>query len=271
MFEQLTLWDIPNATSSPVSGDGATPSALPDGPTISQSGQEAVHASRSLSPAKGSESVTPATSGLFSQSSSASADLQRSLVSRLQAKLAGRGSPEYSLTWKRWDIPGQAPICVVRASALRISDSGYTGLDGWRSPQHSDGEGGVMEIRPGKAGKYKLRDEALLVGWPSAKHTEGELSSEAQLPGWATLTTQDSSDNAGPSQSHQNSLPLNCGATLASGPTPSGTSAPTAKSAGFRLNPRFSLWLMGFPPEWASCGDRAMQSFLKSRRRSSRQ
>jgi len=37
---------------------------------------------------------------------------------------------------------------------------------------------------------------------------------------------------------------------------------------GWKLNPRFSLWLMGYPGAWASCGERAMQSCRKSRRRS---
>jgi hypothetical protein len=57
-------------------------------------------------------------------------------------------------------------------------------------------------------------------------------------------------------------------AALVVGPTASGTSAKTASSAGYRLNPAFSLWLMGYLDEWISCGDRAMQSFRRSRRRS---
>jgi hypothetical protein len=30
--------------------------------------------------------------------------------------------------------------------------------ESWRTPSSSDGEGGIMEMRPGTAGKYKLRD-----------------------------------------------------------------------------------------------------------------
>jgi len=37
---------------------------------------------------------------------------------------------------------------------------------------------------------------------------------------------------------------------------------------GWKLNPRFSLWLMGYPAAWASCGERAMQFIRKSRRSS---
>jgi hypothetical protein len=39
-----------------------------------------------------------------------------------------------------------------------------------------------------------------------------------------------------------------------------------AATGGFRVVERFALWLMGYPAEWASCGERAMQSSRKSRR-----
>lgn len=42
------------------------------------------------------------------------------------------------------------------------------------------------------------------------------------------------------------------------------------KSGASQLNPAFSLWLMGFPAEWASCGAVAMQLSRKQRRFSSR-
>jgi len=47
------------------------------------------------------------------------------------------------------------------------------------------------------------------------------------------------------------------------------SSAATAKPAAYRLNPRFSLWLMGFPDAWASCGEQAMQSSRRSPKPSS--
>jgi len=77
----------------------------------------------------------------------------------------------------------------------------------WRSPSASDGEGGVMEIRPDTAGKYKLRDEAELANlgaWPSpmagtpaqngyneAGNTDSsrktvELVAGSDLAGWMT-------------------------------------------------------------------------------------
>jgi hypothetical protein len=43
------------------------------------------------------------------------------------------------------------------------------------------------------------------------------------------------------------------------GMTPTGTYAETANTAGFQLNPRFSLWLMGFPTSWHDAGLSALR------------
>jgi hypothetical protein len=41
----------------------------------------------------------------------------------------------------------------------------------------------------------------------------------------------------------------------------------TESTAPSRLNPRFSLWLMGYPIEWAYCGERVMLSSRKSQQK----
>ena len=81
--------------------------------------------------------------------------------------------------------------------------------EGWRSPSASDGEGGIMEIRAGTTGRYKLRDEAPLAsGWPTTTTRDGKggyqggrirdgkvstdtLDVTAQLSGWPTPQLMD--------------------------------------------------------------------------------
>lgn len=130
---------------------------------------------------------------------------------------------------------------------------------------------------------------ALLAGWPTSqacqapnmgknrgdgaqRERQTAQTVEAIMAGWATATVQDAENNAGPSQWLRNSLPLNCEAHAA-GMNPAGSmnssSAGTTKCGAYRLNPLFSLWLMGFRARaWACCGERAMQLCRKSRRSS---
>lgn len=145
----------------------------------------------------------------------------------MRARLAGLGSPEYELTWKHWDIGSQPQICALRASARRTSANDSSGwptsqatdykvgdrprrkggssnrmmslrVEGWpKTPQASDGEGGVMEIQPGTKGKYKLRDYAQTArGWNTPRATDGSnggpnqaggaLPADAASAGWPT-------------------------------------------------------------------------------------
>jgi len=48
----------------------------------------------------------------------------------------------------------------------------------WRTPNGSDGEGGIMENLPGKDGHYKLRDQ---VNWPTPQHSEYKGMSQRGL------------------------------------------------------------------------------------------
>lgn len=128
MCSQATLTDTPNVISLPVSGDGAMPCALQGGPTTNPFGPAAAPASPSVSPEKDLAKPTPGTSGPNSGGSSGNADLQLRLESRLRARLDGRGSPLYKLTWKRWAIEAQPPICALRASVPRTFGSDSIGL-----------------------------------------------------------------------------------------------------------------------------------------------
>lgn len=56
---------------------------------------------------------------------------------------------------------------------------------------------------------------------------------------------------------------------LVTGLTPIGSSAETASTAGFQLNPHFSLWLQGYPTSWHDAGVSALRSLREPATQSS--
>ena len=74
-------------------------------------------------------------------------------------------------------------------------------LVGWdKTPMASDGDGGVMEIRSGTTGKYKLRDFAQLAGWATA--TASKLTQSGDLQ------NEDGTPWNGTSKPYQNGKPV---------------------------------------------------------------
>ena len=160
LFEEPNLPDLPNVTSSPELEDGPLPSSSPTGPKIARSGPAPALASPLAIPAAGSAPPTNATFGPSSPVSLRSASLQMFLASRLRARLAAFGSPEYELTWKEWAMPLGGPICALRASAHRTSGNGFTG---WQSPVASEARQGFQDRTRGKKGtQISLTTQAVL-------------------------------------------------------------------------------------------------------------
>lgn len=162
MLGQMTFEDMLGVTSSQGSEDGSTHSDLRDGLRSGECGQAQRHVSRSVWQGEEEGQATSGICGLSSRDLSASADLQRSLASRLRALLDGAGSVEYSLTWKEWAIDGQEPICAQRAVARRTSVSGCSG---WPTCSSRDGKGGYAggRIRDGRLSTDVLDVTAQLV------------------------------------------------------------------------------------------------------------
>lgn len=284
----MTFDPTHNAISSPVSGDGPTPCDSPGGPTIAPSGPALARVNLTPRQARAVGMTTRETYGGPSGGSLISAVLQQSLENRLRAKMAVDGSPEYVLTWKRWDMESGAPICALRARARPISDNGYFG---WPTP---------MAGNPGKPGQYNpagntdssRRTVALLIGWATPLAGDGSkvdstlpaimrrmekgqtigFAMQARLVGWATPTARDMrSEHGSPGMMERRSerpegKPLS---KQVLGLTTSSYSAKTATDAP-RLNPAHSRWLMGFPPEWDVCAVMVTLLFPKSRRGSSK-
>ena len=202
MSHQLNLLDLLNATSSPGSGSGPTPCAEPDGQTTVPYGQDHVRANLSARQAKEQGLMMSGTSGPRFTTSSASADLTSSLVSKLQAKTASVGSTLYSLTWKQRDTPAGRSISALRASVRRISASASGGLEhGWPTPQAADHWApSTSESEEREWTKPNLRGVAAAVGWPTPDTCAG---------------------GTGPSQKDRNSMRLQDAVeTWAGWPTP---------------------------------------------------
>jgi hypothetical protein len=215
MSEQKISGGSPSVTSSLGSESGPTSCDSRGGPTIGQSGRGLAPASRSASPVDAGEPPTSATSGPTGSGSSASADLQRSLASRLRVRLPSGGLTLYRLTWKERDTPSGRQICALRASALRTSGSDCIG---WPSPAVTNASRGGQASRTSGV-RRNLQDFVMIVGWatPVSREAGGtpeqflakkekakangaqlgvsltSLSLQVQtVVGWQTPTVQDS-------------------------------------------------------------------------------
>jgi hypothetical protein len=211
-------------------------------------GREAAPASRSPPPAKTKVDPTRGTYGRIGSVSSASANLQSSLESRLRRQLAGAGSTLFALIWKQKVTPRGRPYCQLQASARRTSGSEF---GSWPTSTAHDAHGGQEKRATTERHGSNLQDFAL-TAWATPAATDSKNGCDITEAGKAWHLRRGGKG-----------IRLN-DQVLHRGPILSGSPAPTERRG--QLNPAFSLWLMGFPAEWESCAPQATPSSRKSRR-----
>ena len=242
-----------NATSSPESAAGPTPSTSPAGLEIAKSGPPPCRVSRFRSQENEKGQKTTVISGPFSIASSASDALQQSLANRLRRRMGESGSPLYALTWRRLAMPSAPHVCQLAASAPLTGDTDFSG---WPTTTAADSVASGVKAYPPTATHHSgttLTDAARLASWPTARASDGEKNVRTLEGSLAEIARKGS--------------PQDLAQAAALGSIPTGSTVGTAN--GGQLNPALSLWLMGFPAEWESCAPRATPSSRKSQRNSS--
>ena len=195
------------------------------------------------------ESIHPTETGSNGRPSTISSEsvaLASSLVNRLRATTASRGSTLFTLTWKQRATPSGLLISALRASAHRIADNG---CGSWPTP---------MAGTPAQNGNNE------------AGNTDSSRRTVALAAG-ATPCTRDyrfanlkSFKERGGMKGEQ--LNNQVAHLLPdSGQTQNGFHAQTGKLG--QLSPEHSRWLMGYGIEWASCAPTATPSCRKLRRK----
>lgn len=126
-------------------------------------------------------------------------------------------------------------------------------MAGWQTPKTPSG-GGKEERTTSGGGLRKLEDQVLKAGWATPSASEDCHSGSTEHLRKRFMHSR------GKRLEQETTYYLNSGLIR------NGSTAKTQNTEGYLLNPRFSLYLQGYPEEWAFCAERAIASFRKSRR-----
>ena len=183
---------------------------------------------------------------------------------------------QISENWQGSDLP------TASGGRAETGSGGGCPRDGWPTPRSTESTEtqAAREARGVKASK-NLSSEAAKAGWATARAEDAESAGMRHGRGVAdTLTAQSrmagyptpaSKEKAGGEHNDPDKTLARCKGPHSNDLRDFAQLFAMPDMTGWKLNPRFSLWLMGYPAAWASSGARAMQSFRKSRQSSSKQ
>lgn len=276
-------------TGLPGWAGGAAHSDSPELATTPPAGPAPVPANLTARQAEAAGLLTSGTYGPVGSGSSASAALQSSLVNRLRARLPLSGSILFRLIWKERVTPSGRRISALRASKHRTSDSD---CGSWPTPAVTNADRGGDERRwkgeQSLGGRRSNLQDAVMAtdSWATptqrdyrsdrSRMTDEELYGSKGRPlarqalsAWPTTQSRDGAHSRSGQIERTGGRRRNLDdyVTLASGPPPTGSIVGTASTG--QLSPAHSRWLMGYPPEWASCAPMATRSSRRSQPSSS--
>jgi hypothetical protein len=304
MSSQMTLPDLPSATSLPESAGGHLPCASLESRRLRDAGRAVLRASLSVWLDEVSGKETNVTWLRPFSTSSQSVVLNCYLASRLERQSQKTiGSTLYSLSWKSMTTPAGRWLYQLQASTPRTREIGFT-LAAWPTAAASDPSGGgsgknAMEKmlgikRPsGHSKSTSLRDFVQLASWPTASATDGKggyqggrirngkisldrLDVVAQLSTWPSPCAQNGEINPirdplkviarrkAGRQQNLQDVVSLCEAVRITATGEVLTGCSAGMDASGQLNPAHSRWVMGFPPVWDDCAVTAMQSSHQS-------
>lgn len=262
-----------------------------DGEMTDRCGQDRHPANPSPQQESKTAQVTSDIYGLSGSISSGSADLQSFLENRLARRLHSVGSMPCNKTWKTKATPAGRSYCQLQVSALRTSE---IGSGSWLTPTTSD-MNGIRKLDGKRSGGLNTQAQSI---WPTPMSADNrdrgkwddpaiqrrvklrksiELSmlvgsvapnrNTTRSP-WPTPTHHNAKENGYPGESNRKTVPLGAMRHMISGQIQKSFTVETESTEPSQLNPKFSLWLMGYPIEWGRCAERVTPLSRRSRQKS---